>query len=216
MSSQTAKKQAATSKTQAKRTASTAKNSAKATTQRTAAQARRASESAQRTVKTVVSDAGYATVGLTDTAIAYVRTLPTKLSSVPAEAPRLVEETPRLVEQRLETLRTSAEREFNVLAERGRNIVGELSKRNSAGQRAADQARNARIQIKAATTSIRKAVFSGAEAVEKTVENAGRQAEREQYEAMTVAELQDLARRKGIENRSEKNKQQLITALLSA
>jgi hypothetical protein len=201
MSTTTAKKQAATTKTQVKRTASTAKSTAKATTQRTATQARRASESAQRTVKTVVTDAGYATVGLTDTAIAYVRTLPTKLSSVPTEAPRLVEETPRLVEQRLETLRTNAEREFNVLAERGRNIVTELSKKNSAGQRAADQARNARIQLKAATTSLR---------------NAGRQAEREQYEAMTVAELQDLARRKGIENRSEKNKQQLITALLSA
>ncbi|MPZ72683.1 MAG: Rho termination factor, partial [Nitriliruptorales bacterium] len=36
------------------------------------------------------------------------------------------------------------------------------------------------------------------------------------YEAMTVAELQDVARRKGIENRSEKNKQQLISALLGA
>jgi hypothetical protein len=216
MSTTTAKKQAATTKTQVKRTASTAKSTAKATTQRTATQARRASESAQRTVKTVVTDAGYATVGLTDTAIAYVRTLPTKLSNVQTEAPKLVEETPRIVEQRFETLRTNAEREFNVLAERGRNIVTELSKKNSAGQRAADQARNARTQIKAATTSLRKAIFSGAEAVEKTVENAGRQAEREQYEAMTVAELQDLARRKGIENRSEKNKQQLITALLSA
>jgi hypothetical protein len=223
MSTTTAKKQAGTAKKQAKRTATTARTqarrtstTAKATTERTVAQARLAGEAAQRTVKTVVTDAGYATVGLTDTAIAMVRTLPTKLSGVQADAPRLVEETPRRVEERISTLRTNAEKEFNVLAERGRNIVGELSKRNSAGQRAADQARNARIQLKAATTSLRKAVFSGAEAVETTVESAGRQAEREQYEAMTVAELQDLARRKGVENRSDKNKQQLISALLSA
>lgn len=220
MSTSTAKKQASTTKTQTKRTATTARTSArrttataKATSQRTAAQARRAGEAAQRTVKTVVTDAGYATVGAADTAIALVRTLPTKLSSV--DAPKL-QETPRLTSERLETLRRNAEREFDVLAERGRNIVSELSKRNSAAQRAADQARTARTQLKAATTSIRKAVFSGAEAVESTVEAAGRQAEREQYEAMTVAELQDIARRKGIENRSEKNKSQLIRALLSA
>ena len=221
MATNTAKKQAATTKKQTKRTATTARTSArrttataKATSQRTAVQARRAGEAAQRTVKTVVTDAGYATVGAADTAIAMVRTLPTKLQSV--DAPKLVEETPRAAQERLETLRRNAEKEFDVLAERGRNIVTELSKKNSAGQRAADQARNARTQLKAAATSFRKAVFSGAEAVESTVEAAGRQAEREQYEAMTVAELQDIARRKGIENRSEKNKSQLIRALLSA
>jgi Rho termination factor, N-terminal domain len=220
MSTTTAKKQASTTKKQTKRAATTAKTSArrttataKATTQRTATQARRAGEAAQRTVKTVVSDAGYATVGATDTAVAFVRTLPTKLQSI--DTPKL-QETPRLTQERLETLRRNAEREFDVLAERGRNIVAELSKKNSAAQRAADQARTARTQIKAATTSLRKAVFSGAEAVESTVEAAGRQAEREQYEAMTVAELQDIARRKGVENRSEKNKDQLIRALLSA
>jgi hypothetical protein len=223
MATQTAKKQASTTKTQAKRTVNTAKASsrrtsttAKASTKRTAEQARRATGAAQRTVTTVVRDAGYATVGLSDTAIAFARTLPTKLQTVQAEAPKLVEEAPRRVEQRVTTLRNSAEREFNVLAERGRNIVSELSKRNSAGKRAADQAKTARTQLKAATTSLRKAVFSGAEAVESTVETAGRQAEREQYEAMTVAELQDVARRKGIENRSEKTKSELITALLSA
>ncbi len=221
MSTTTAKKQAATTRKQTKRTATTARTNArrtsataKATTQRTAEQARRASESAQRTVRTVVSDAGYATVGLSDTAIAFVRTLPTKLQGV--EPTKLVEETPRAAQERLTTLRRNAEKEFDVLAERGRNIVSELSKKNSAGQRAADQARTARTQLKAAATSLRKAVFSGAEAVENTVEVAGRQAEREQYEAMTVAELQDIARRKGIENRSEKTKSELIRALLSA
>ena len=231
MSTSTAKKQATTTKNQTKRAATTAKSSAKrtattaktsarrtsatakATTQRTATQARRAGEAAQRTVKTVVSDAGYATVGAADTAIALVRTLPTKLQSV--DTPKL-QETPRLTQERLDTIRRNAEREFDVLAERGRNIVSELSKKNSAAQRAADQARTARTQIKGAATSLRKAVFSGAEAVETTVEAAGRQAEREQYEAMTVAELQDIARRKGVENRSEKNKDQLIRALLSA
>ena len=220
MSTSTAKKQASTTKTQAKRTATTARTSARrtgatarATTQRTAEQARKASDAAQRTVKTVVSDAGYATVGLSDTAIAFVRTLPTKLQSV--EAPK-IEVNPRTAQERLDTIRRNAEKEFDVLAERGRNIVGELSKRNSAGQRAANQARTARQQLKAATTSLRKAVFSGAEAVEQTVEAAGRQAEREQYEAMTVAELQSIARRKGISNRSEKNKDQLVKALLSA
>ena len=220
MSTTTAKKQASTTKKRAKRTVNTARASsrrtsttAKATTKRTATQARRTSEAAQRTVTTVVRDAGYATVGLSDTAIAFARTLPTKLS---AEAPKLVEETPRRVEQRVSTLRNSAEREFNVLAERGRNIVAELSKRNSAAQRAADQAKTARTQFKAATTSLRKAVFSGAEAVETTVEAAGRQAEKEQYESMTVAELQDIASRKGIENRSGKTKSELVRALLSA
>jgi hypothetical protein len=216
MSTSTAKKQASTTKTQAKRTASTARRSgasAKATTQRTAAQARRTTEAAQRTVKTVVTDAGYATVGLSDTAIAFVRTLPTKLQT--AQAPKL-EVNPKVAQERLDTIRRNAEKEFDVLAERGRNIVGELSKRNSAGQRAATQARTARQQLKAATTSLRKAVFSGAEAAQTTVEAAGRQAEREQYEAMTVAELQNIARRKGIENRSEKTKDQLVKALLSA
>jgi len=220
MSTSTAKKQASTTKTQAKRTATTARTqarrtgaTAKATTQRTAAQARRAGDAAQRTVKTVVTDAGYATVGAADTAIALVRTLPTKLQSV--DAPKL-DQTPRAAQERLETLRRNAEKEFDVLAERGRNIVSEISKRNSAGQRAADQARTARIQLKGAVTSLRKAVFSGAEALENTVEAAGRQAEREQYEAMTVAELQNIARRKGITNRSEKTKDQLVNALLSA
>jgi hypothetical protein len=220
MTTTTAKKQATTTKKQAQRTVNTAKASsrrtsttAKATTKRTAEQARRTTQAAQRTVSTVVRDAGYATVGLSDTAIAFARTLPTKLS---AEAPKLVEETPRRVEQRVSTLRTQAEREFNVLAERGRSIVSELSKKNSAAQRAADQAKTARTQLKAATTSIRKAVFSGAEAVETTVEAAGRQAEREQYESMTVAELQDIAARKDIDNRSNKTKSELIRALLNA
>jgi len=221
MSTTTAKKQAATTKTRTKRTASTARTSAnrtsttaKAASQRTAAQARGAAEAAQRTVKTVVTDAGYATVGLGDTAIAMVRTLPTKLQGV--DANKLREETPRAAQERIETIRRNAEKEFDVLAERGRNIVGELSKKNSAGQRAVDQARTARTQLRGAVTSLRNAVFSGAKAVEDTVEAAGRQAEREQYEAMTVAELQDIARRKGIENRSEKTKSQLINALLSA
>jgi hypothetical protein len=220
MTTTTAKKQATTTKKQAQRTVNTAKASsrrtsttAKATTKRTAEQARRTTQAAQRTVSTFVRDAGYATVGLSDTAIAFARTLPTKLS---AEAPKLVEETPRRVEQRVSTLRTQAEREFNVLAERGRSIVSELSKKNSAAQRAADQAKTARTQLKAATTSIRKAVFSGAEAVETTVEAAGRQAEREQYESMTVAELQDIAARKDIDNRSNKTKSELIRALLNA
>ncbi|HVM19620.1 MAG TPA: Rho termination factor N-terminal domain-containing protein [Egibacteraceae bacterium] len=210
MSTQTAKKQASTAKSRSKRTAQTAKNN----TQRTATQARAAGQAAQRTVKTVVTDAGYAAVGLSDTAIAFARTLPTKLQSV--DTTKLVEDAPRKVEDRFETLRRNAEREFDVLAERGRNIVTTLSAKNTAGQRAAEQARTARQQLKAATTSLRKAVFSGAEAVESTVESAGRQAEREQYEAMTVAELQDIARRKGIENRSEKTKAQLVNALLSA
>jgi hypothetical protein len=222
MSTTTAKKQAATTKARTKRTVSTAKTSARRTTttakessQRTAAQARRATEAAQRTVKTVVLDAGYATVGLSDTAIAFARTLPTKLQSAQADAPKLTE-APKIVEERISTLRTSAEREFNVLAERGRNIVGELSKRNSAGRRASVQAKTARTQLKAATTSLRKAVFSGAQAAQTTVEAAGRQAEREQYEAMTVAELQDIAARKGVENRSGKTKSELVQALLSA
>ncbi len=189
MSTKTAKKQASTTASRAKRTAENAKR----TSRRTATQARATSEAAQRTVKTVVTDAGYATVGLSDTAIAFVRTIPTKLQNV--DTAKLVEETPRVVETRLESLRRNAEREFDVLAERGRNIVSTLSTKNTAAQRAADQARTARQQLKAATTSLRKAVFSGAEAVESTVEAAGRQAEREQYEAMTVAELQDLARR---------------------
>ncbi|MPZ73527.1 MAG: hypothetical protein GEU74_09900, partial [Nitriliruptorales bacterium] len=171
MSTSTAKNQAATANKQAKRTATTARTqtsrttaTARETTQRTTAQARRAGDAAQRTVKTVVTDAGYATVGLTDTAIAMVRTLPTKLQNAQVDAPKLIEETPRKVEERFSTLRTNAEKEFNVLAERGRNIVSELSKSNAAGQRAAGQARNARRQLKAATTSLRNAVFSGAEA----------------------------------------------------
>lgn len=220
MSTSTTKKQAATTKTQVKRTATTGRtqarrtgDAAKTSTERTAEQARLAGDAAQRTVKTVVTDAGYATVGLSDTAIAFVRALPTKLQS--AQAPK-IDVNPRVAQERLDAIRRNAEKEFDVLAERGRNIVGELSKRNAASHRAATQARTARQQLKAATTSLRKAVFSGAEAAQDTVEAAGRQAEREQYEAMTVAELQDIARRKGVENRSEKNKDQLIRALLSA
>ncbi len=205
MSTKTAKAQATATRTQSKRATTTART-----------QARGTGEAAQRTVKTVVTDAGYATVGLSDTAIAFARTLPTKLQSWQVEAPRLAQDTPKRVEERFSSLRRNAEREFDVLAERGRNIVNELSKSSSAAQRAAEQARVARQQLNAATTSLRRAVFSGAEAVEDTVESAGRQAEREQYEAMTLAELQDIARRKGVENRSEKNKKQLINALLSA
>ena len=224
MATATAKKQANTTKSRAKSTARTAKSSAQAATRQAEATAR----SAERTARTLVLDSAYATVGLADTAVAFARTLPVKATTVASsvDVPTLVkglsEETPKLVEQRLSTLRTRAESELDTLAGRGRTIV-ETLQRNANAQQALEQVRTAREQVTAAATDLRKAVFAGRGAVVEVVVTAsdavaaaGSAAEREQYEAMTVDELRNLAARKDIAGRSELNKRQLVNALLKA
>lgn len=207
MATSTVKKQTTRTKSQATRTKSQAKRT-QASVNRTAVSARRTAEQAERTVRTIVLDGAYVAVGLGDTAVAFARTLPTKVTE-------LTNEGPRKVEINLTTLRSRTEREFDTLAERGRNIV-KTAQRNGSTKQALDSTRVARSQVKAASTSIRKAMFAGANAVETTVESAGRQAEKEQYKAMTVAELHDIAARKDIEGRSGMTKDQLIRALLKA
>ena len=226
MATATAKKQANTTRNRAKSTARTAKTSAQRTTRSAEATAR----SAERTARTIVLDSAYATVGLADTAAAFVRTLPVKaterVGEVPTRVPALVrglsEETPKLVDERLTSLRSRAESEFDTLAGRGRTII-ESVQRNTNAQQAREQVRVARKQVAAAAGDIRNAVFAGRFAVSGAVETAadavsaaGEAAEREQYEAMTVEELRNLAARKDVAGRSDLNKRQLISALLQA
>ena len=222
MATATAKKQARTTKSRVTSTAKTTRGSA----QKAANQARATAQSAERTARTIVLDSAYATVGLADTAVAYVRTLPMKLNELTVEVPTRVkglsEETPKVLDQRLTTLRTRAESEFDTLAGRGRSIVSTLQ-RNANAQEALEQVRNARQQVRTAASEVRRAVFSGQNAVvdaaqtaSVAVSAAGKAAEREQYQAMTVEELRDLAAGKDVDGRSDMTKAQLVNALVKA
>jgi hypothetical protein len=147
-------------KAQARKTSTAAK--------KTADQAERTTRQAERTLRTVVRDGVYAYVGVTDTAIELLKSLPNRASELRTDAPREVRGN-------LRTLRVRGEQEFDELAERGRAVVTAISRSRST-QRALEQTRNARRQVKGAATSVRKAVNASAEAVEDAAEKVGDQA----------------------------------------
>lgn len=155
---------------------------AKAQTRKTATSAKQTAKQAERTVRTVVLDGAYATVGLGDTAVETLRQLPVKAAQLRNEAPKkvrsLTEDAPRDLKDltaRAKVFRTTAERELDAYATRGRKVVQAI--RGSAStQKALEQSRTARSQVKAATTSVRKAVKQSAVAVDTATGKVGDQA----------------------------------------
>lgn len=182
-------------KTTAKKPA-TAKSKAKTAPKTTAARkpaaqkpanSKPAAKSVERTVKTVVVDSAYATVGLTDTAVAVLKSLPAKAAELREEAPvtlkSLRDQAPRQLTDRLhavseqgkatvEGLRTATEQQLDSYATRGRTVVGKV-RGSAATKKALEQSRIARSQVKAAATSVRKAVSASADAVESAADKAG-------------------------------------------
>jgi hypothetical protein len=86
---------------------------------------------------------------------------------------------------------------------------------NGPTRSAVAQARVARSQVKAAVTSVRRAGAAGGEAAEQAAATVGDD-KAVNYEALTVDQLRDLARERGIPGRHDMNKSQLIAALRQA
>ncbi len=171
MSTETAKRQARATeqqaeatKNQAKQTARTARNQAKQAAKPVTDQAEQTIRAAEKTVEragrtftTVVMDAAYASIGATDGAVALLRSLPNTALKVRTSGPNGI----------LNTL----EREFDVLAVRGRKVVDAIAT-SPATQRAVEQTKAARNQIKTAAGQVRKTAEVTAEAVEDGVDAA--------------------------------------------
>jgi hypothetical protein len=153
------KRQAQATKNQAKQTARTAANQAgdavkpvAEQTEQTLRAAEKTVERAGRTLTTVLIDSAYAYVGLTDTAVAFLRALPNTVVKVRTEGPGLAE---------------TLQREFDTLSIRGRKVVDAIAS-NPATQRAVDQTRSARDQLKTAAGQVRKTAEVAEQAVEET------------------------------------------------
>jgi hypothetical protein len=221
------KTKATQTKTQAKRTATQAKQTTQA--------AKSTAEQAQRTVKTLVTDSAYATLGVTDRAAAFVRSLnevrveaPEKLVELRRQAPEYVRTVRTQTVSTAQTLRDQARSQFDELAELGRKRA-ESIRRTRKTREARDQVDATRSQVKAAATSLGRAVGTNVEAAAKIVEKAGttvsnrRQPQRTQpaadqrpYEERTVEELRERAAELNIEGRSQMSKDELVKALRDA
>lgn len=141
----------------------------------------------ERNVKNIVIDSAYATVGLTDTAVEVLKSLPAKAAGLREEAPVRVKavttQAPKQLTERFQTvttqgrstvtvLRGQVEQQITSYASRGREVVGKVQN-SAATKRAMEQSRIARAQVKAAATSVRKAVGATADAAESAAEKAG-------------------------------------------
>lgn len=169
-----------TRKTPAKPKPKTA-TAARKPVQKTAAKP--ASKPAERGVRDLVVDSAYATIGLTDSAVAVLKTLPLKAAELREEAPVIVKTAPKQATERVQALagqgkavaaelRTQADQRLGTLAARGREVVGKVQN-SAATKRALDQSRIARSQVKAAATSVRKAVGAGVQAAEVAADKVG-------------------------------------------
>jgi DNA repair exonuclease SbcCD ATPase subunit len=164
-----------------------------------------------RSAIALLRDSGYATIGATDSAVAYVRRLSEKANEVRSELADLSKlRNPSELSASLRELSNSVEQRFDTLAGRGRELV-EALQRNRSSQQAVDRSRVARQQAEGVVASARSAADAGSAAVEHVVEPVDDTAPH--FESMTLEELRSLARARGIEGRSEMNKSQLIEAL---
>jgi hypothetical protein len=224
MTTATTRSNATKTKQQAKQTASQAKAATK--------KAQATAQQAERTVTSLVTESAYATVGAGDRAAAFLRGLndvrvdvPQRLVSLREQAPKLARDLRKQTVSTIEELRGQARAEFDALAERGRKRVQSV-RRSSKVSEATEQVRSARSQVKAAATSVSRAVETNVEAATKLVGQAGRTpAARSQsqpgsdhrpYEERTLEELRDRAAELGIEGRSHMTKDQLVKALREA
>lgn len=168
--------------TQTRKTPAKAKPKA-ATAARKPAAAKPAPKPAERGVRDLVLDSAYATIGLTDSAVAVLKSLPVKAAELRGDAPELVKTAPKQATERVQAvaaqgkaaaveLRTQADQRLGTLAARGREVVGKVQN-SAATKRALDQSRIARSQVKAAATSVRKAVGAGVQAADVAADKVG-------------------------------------------
>lgn len=145
--------------------------------------AKPAVKNVDRGVRELVVDSAYATIGLTDSAVAVLKSLPLKAAELREEAPVIVKTAPKQATERVQAvaaqgkavatgLRTQAEQQLGTLAARGREVVGKVQN-SAATKRALDQSRIARSQVKAAATSVRKAVGAGVQAADVAADKVG-------------------------------------------
>jgi hypothetical protein len=212
--------------------ATKAKQEAKKTaTQARAAtgQAKATAQQAERTVMSLLTDSAYATLGAGDRAAAFLRGLndirfdvPQRLIDLRDQAPKLARDLRKQTVSTVEELRGQARAEFDALAERGRKRV-ESVRRSRKVSEASDQVRTARSQVKAAATSVSRAVETNVEAASKVVGQTGRKpaprtqtqqtGDQRPYEERTLEELRERAAELGIEGRSQMTKDELVRAL---
>lgn len=180
-------------KSAARKTQSTAKATAKTAAQKTQTKTQTktvktaAKPAQERTVKNIVVDTAYATVGITDTAVEVLKSLPAKAAELREEAPvrvrTLTTDAPKQLTERFQAvttqgkatvtgLRGTVETQIDSYASRGREVIGKVQN-SAATKRALEQSRVARAQVKAAATSVRKAVGATADAAEVAAEKAG-------------------------------------------
>lgn len=207
----------ATATSRTKQQARTAQTQA----QRTKEQAQRTGKQAERTVRSFVTDTAYATVGLGDTAVGLVRSLnhravaaPKRIVDLRRDAPKAARSLREQGTANVRKLREQALEEFEELSTRGRNVVGSV-RGSSSTREGVDRARTAKSQVKAAATSVGRAVKSQTEAIEDAAETVGRPAAQRSQDLAdhTVEELQTMAAERDIEGRSQMNKSELIKAL---
>jgi hypothetical protein len=160
MATTTTKRRANQTKSKARAT----KNQAKATGR----QAQATAEQAERTIQTALVDAGYATLGVGDAAVEFVR----NVGRTTVNLPNYVKETPETLASFFETAATNLREGFDSLSDRGRTVTGTI-KRDPQVRKAAEQASTAKSQVKGAATSVGKAASAQADAAEKAVSKAG-------------------------------------------
>lgn len=190
---------------------------------------------AGRSTVALLRDGGYATIGATDAAVAYVRRLGERADQVREDLPEHLRalRNPSDLSASLRELGSNVEERWGALAGRGREVV-ETLQRTGPTRDALARTRAAGEQVRAAATSVRRAgeagARSGADAVSETAEAVSETAEAVsqtaevaadedrsiEYTSLTVDQLRDLARERGIAGRHDMNKSQLISALRKA
>lgn len=191
--------------------------SAQVTAEEAADTARVAAEEAQHSLRTILRNSAYATVGAGDLAVSVLRDLNKKAAEVRAEAPDQVKaqvdvrQFPARIEAGVERVRDDATREFDRLSARGRELV-ESIQRSSTTRKAFDQIGTARSQVKAAATSVTRAGKLAGDAVEESAEKIGDD-DAIDYDAKTLEELKEIARELDISGRSSMNRDELVQAI---
>jgi hypothetical protein len=168
---------------------------------------------AGRTGVSLLRDSGYATIGATDAAMSYVRSVGTRANEARGTLRSMRLPKPTDVTETLRGLGAEVEEQFESLAGRGREVVGSLQG-GRATQTAAERTRVARSQVKAAVTSVQRAGEATAEAVDAAADRIAEGGA--DYADMTVEELRGIARARDIEGRTDMNKAQLVEALRKA
>lgn len=138
----------------ARKASGTGKQAARTTgpAARTTGQATRTAEQAERTVRELARDGAYAALGVGDSAVGLLRSLPRRAGELPGD-----------VRSAVGGLVTTAGKGLDSYARRGRGVARSITGSRPT-RRAVAQGKVARSQVKAATTSVRKAVDEGVDA----------------------------------------------------